>query len=96
MFVLLTYDIALNDSGKRLGKVAKLCENYGVRVQNSVFEMDIDPALLIRLKSELGRVIDENFDSVRIYKLGRFNANQVEIMGIRERVELSRDSSLIL
>ena len=96
MFILLTYDIDQSDGGRRLHKVAKICENFGTRVQNSVFEMDIDAGELIRLKNRIAEVIDESIDSVRLYKLGTFDNRQVELLGIREKVELSLDSGIFM
>lgn len=96
MFVLLTYDIDQSDGGHRLHKVAKICENFGTRVQNSVFEMDIDAGELIRLKNRIAEVIDESIDSVRLYKLGTFDNRQVELLGIREKVEISLDSGIFM
>lgn len=96
MFILLTYDIDQSDGGRRLHKVAKICENFGTRVQNSVFEMDIDAGELIRLKNRIAEVIDESIDSVRLYKLGTFDNRQVELLGIREKVEISLDSGIFM
>ncbi len=60
MMMLITYDVdfSTQKGAKRLRKVAKLCERYGVRVQNSVFEMLIDPAQLAAIKAELEQIID--------------------------------------
>lgn len=96
MFVLLTYDIDQSDGGRRLHRVAQICENFGTRVQNSVFEMDIDLGEMTRLKSDINEVIDQNIDSVRIYKLGKLNKNQVEILGVREKVEISKDLGIFM
>lgn len=96
MFVLVTYDVDQSDGGRRLHKVAKVCENYGTRVQNSVFEMDIDPARLVKLKTELTDIINKDLDSIRLYKIGRFNKNQVELLGIREKIEISFDNGFFL
>ena len=96
MFVLLTYYIDLSDGGKTLRKVAKTCEDYGVRVQNSVFELDIDSAGLVKLKNILGNIIDPALDSIRIYKLGKMKKADVEIIGKREVVEISTDNGLFL
>ena len=96
MFVLLTYDIDLSDGGKTLRKVAKTCEDYGVRVQNSVFELDIDSAGLVKLKNVLGDIIDPSLDSIRKYKLGKMKKADVEIIGKREVVEISSDNGLFL
>lgn len=65
MLVLITYDVNTETvSGKkRLRKVAKQCENYGRRVQNSVFECILDQAQSVVLKQSLIDIIDENVDS---------------------------------
>ena len=49
MFVLITYDVSTEDTAgkKRLRRVAKICMNYGVRVQNSVFECVAEPAKIL-------------------------------------------------
>ena len=72
MMLVVTYDVdTTNASGqKRLRKVAKICERYGMRVQNSVFEVLLDAAQLVVLKHELEKIIDTEQDSVRFYRLG--------------------------
>lgn len=81
MFVLLTYDVStITDTGKtRLRKVAKECVNYGVRVQNSVFELVIEPALMKKLENKLEKIINKEEDSIRIYNLG--NKQKPKIIG---------------
>lgn len=83
MFVLLTYDVNTSDTAgqKRLRRVAKLCEKHGIRVQNSVFELLVDSAQLIKLKAEMERLIDHDADSVRFYKLGNSYSHKIETMG---------------
>ena len=75
MFILITYDVSTADAAgrKRLRHVAKLCVNYGVRVQNSVFECQADAAQWRVLKAKLLKEIDEKQDSLRFYYL---NDNQ--------------------
>ncbi|MEG2138121.1 MAG: CRISPR-associated endonuclease Cas2 [Oscillospiraceae bacterium] len=87
--LVVSYDVKTTDSGgaKRLRKVAKLCESYGVRVQNSVFELCIDPAQLVTLKAALSRTIDEEQDSVRLYRLGSNWQSKVESLGRPSRFE---------
>ena len=72
MLLLITYDVNTeNEAGKkRLRKVAKQCENYGRRVQNSVFECIVDQAQSVTLKSLLTEIIDDKVDSLRFYYLG--------------------------
>ena len=72
MMVLISYDVSTVDkAGKtRLRKVAKECQNYGQRVQNSVFETDLDYSSFLKLKDRLIRLIDPEKDSLRFYYLG--------------------------
>lgn len=96
MMILLTYDVDFTkpNGAKRLRKVAKLCERYGVRVQNSVFEIMIDPAQLISFKSELSKIIDEKTDSVRFYRLGNKWETKIDILGVEKG--FAQDRPLIL
>lgn len=90
MLLLITYDVnTTNASGaKRLRKVAKLCEKYGVRVQNSVFEVQVDAAQSIVLKTGLKDMIDQENDSIRIYKLGNSFEHKIETIGKTPRVQI--------
>lgn len=84
MLVLITYDVNTETAaGKaRLRKVAKQCENYGRRVQNSVFECILDQTQCLRLKAILTDIIDEKVDSLRFYYLGNKYQTKVEHIGI--------------
>jgi len=73
---------------KRLRKVSKTCQNYGQRVQNSVFECVVDATQFATLKMELIKIIDENEDSLRFYQLGNNYKNRVEHIGIKESIDL--------
>ncbi len=83
MMLVVTYDVNTMEAAgaKRLRKVAKICEKYGVRVQNSVFEVLVDSAQLVVLKSLLSDVIDKENDSVRFYRLGNSYQHKIEVMG---------------
>lgn len=96
MLVLVTYDVVtLTAAGrKRLRKVAKTCENYGVRVQNSVFECVVDATQFKQLKLELSGIIDVNEDSLRFYQLGNNYKSKVEHIGAKESIAV--DEVLIL
>lgn len=85
MMILVTYDInTTSKSGaSRLRKVAKKCQNYGVRVQNSVFECVVDTTQYTVLKHELLKIIDSVQDSLRFYRLGEKYATKVEHFGIK-------------
>lgn len=94
--VLVTYDVSTETSaGKsRLRKVAKLCRDYGQRVQNSVFECKVDAAQLVVLKSSLLEIIDEEKDSLRFYQLGKNYKNRIEHYGAKAGYDI--DAPLIL
>ena len=90
MMVLITYDVNTeNDAGKkRLRKIAKECENYGQRVQNSVFECLIDPARLKHLQARLENLMDKDKDSLRYYYLGNQWRERVEHVGAKPSLDL--------
>lgn len=96
MLVLITYDVNTeNAAGRsRLRKVAKQCENYGRRVQNSVFECIVDQAQSVMLKAFLTDLIDENVDSLRFYYLGNKYQTKVEHIGVDRGIAV--DQPLIL
>ena len=83
--VLVTYDVNITtDSGKkRLRKVAKQCEDYGQRVQNSVFECLVDPVQFAQLRKRLEAIIDPEKDSLRYYFLGANWKHRVEHVGAK-------------
>ena len=71
MMMLVSYDVAKDEKGeKRLRRVAKILENYGQRVQYSVFECLVDPGQWVALKKKLMDEINPEFDSLRFYSLG--------------------------
>jgi CRISPR-associated protein Cas2 len=85
MMVLVTYDVETQtDAGKRrLRQVAKLCQNYGQRVQFSVFECLLEPALWVELRAKLLATIDPSTDSLRFYFLGANWQGRVEHTGAK-------------
>ncbi|WP_346675619.1 CRISPR-associated endonuclease Cas2 [Enorma phocaeensis] len=86
MYVLITYDVAdtATDGAGRLRRVAKLCTQYGQRVQFSVFECLLEPAQFEQLKHDLLDVIDIERDSIRFYNLGSNWKRRVEHFGAKE------------
>ena len=90
MLVLITYDVCTESEGgkKRLRKVAKACQNYGQRVQESVFECLIDPALMRQLQANLENIIDKEKDSLRFYYLGDEWRGRVEHVGAKKPMDL--------
>lgn len=96
MMTLVSYDVLTVDAAgrKRLRKVAKECVNYGQRVQNSVFEVDVDYGTFLKLKDRLMKIIDEEQDSLRFYYLGNNWKRRVEHIGAKETYD--PEGSLIL
>ena len=90
MLVLVTYDVSTTSSGgsKRLRRVSKMCQNYGQRVQNSVFECVVDATQFEVLKNELKKIIDMEQDSLRFYRLGKNYKTKVEHIGIKESLDI--------
>ena len=90
MMVLVTYDVNVTEPGgaRRLRRVARTCQNYGQRVQNSVFEIEVDPAQLVALKSKLAAIIMPELDSLRYYHLGANWERRIEHVGAKASVDL--------
>lgn len=85
MLVLITYDVNTETAAgkKRLRKVAKICVNYGQRVQNSVFECVMDAALCCTVKHKLEQTINSEKDSLRFYYLGNRYKTKIEHFGAK-------------
>lgn len=85
MLMLITYDVDTTTAAgrKRLRLVAKQCVNYGQRVQNSVFECDVDAATAQLVKAKLCAIIDQEKDSLRFYNLGNSYQKRVEHVGTK-------------
>ena len=81
--MLITYDVATSDSAgrRRLRRVARACQDFGQRVQYSVFECQVDPAQWTMLRARLMDEIDERTDSLRFYRLGANWRSRVEHLG---------------
>ncbi len=96
MFVLITYDIntTTKEGRKRLRTVAKICQNYGQRVQNSVFECKVNEGQFRSIKHQLDETINHEKDSLRFYRLGKNYEKTVEQMGHNETYNI--DEPLIL
>ena len=90
MLVLITYDVNTEtpEGRRRLRQVAKVCVNYGQRVQHSVFECDIDSALFVKVKDRLVKIINFETDSLRFYSLGA-NRKNIEHYGAKPSFDVS-------
>ncbi len=88
MLVLITYDVSVSENGaKRLRKISKECQNYGQRVQNSVFECVIDYGTFLILRKKLLSIMDVDEDSIRFYLLGNKWKGKVEHYGVKESLD---------
>lgn len=91
MMILVTYDVRTADPGgpKRLRRVARACQDFGQRVQNSVFEIEVDPAQWVAMKTRLEALIDPKVDSLRYYHLGSNWQRKVDHVGAKPSVDLN-------
>lgn len=89
MFVIISYDVATIEKigQRRLRRVAKACQDYGQRVQYSVFECIVDPAQWTKLKARLISEIDPDKDSLRFYYLGSNWRRRVEHIGAKPSID---------
>ncbi|BCJ58208.1 CRISPR-associated endonuclease Cas2 [Micromonospora endophytica] len=83
MEYLITYDVdtTTKQGERRLRRVAKVCEGYGIRVQKSVFEVTCTAAQLPSLRQQLIDIIDAQADSIRLYRLTAGSLRAVECLG---------------
>lgn len=88
MMVLVSYDVNTQtpEGRKRLRRIAKSCQNWGQRVQLSVFECLVDPAQWAVLRDELVSIMDEGKDSLRFYFLGANWEKRVEHVGAKPAI----------
>ena len=91
MLILITYDVNTETSAgrSRLRKVARLCVNYGQRVQNSVFECQVDAVKYREIKAVLEKIVDKDTDSLRFYNLGDKYKNKVEHIGAKPSFDVA-------
>lgn len=85
MLILITYDVSVTtpEGRRRLRNIAKACLDFGVRVQNSVFECEVEPAQFVLLKNQLMEIFDPEEDSLRFYHLGKRGHQRVEHFGAK-------------
>ena len=82
MYVILIYDM----DSRRVGKMLKLCRQYLNWIQNSVFEGEISPPRLRELSAKMREIMDEEYDSVIIFK------HRMKIEMNREVIGVERNS----
>lgn len=90
MLMLVTYDVNTETIAgrRRLRRVARACLDYGQRVQQSVFECELDPAQWTVLRARLLGEIDIGLDSLRFYRLGAEGRRRVEHIGAKPTLDL--------
>jgi len=96
MMVLVTYDVSTTtaEGRRRLTRVAKACLDFGQRVQNSVFECQVDPEQWAKLRLRLLDLYNPAEDSLRFYFLGSNWRRRVQHAGAKKSVDL--DGPLII
>jgi len=96
MYVLVTYDVSTTsrEGRRRLRRIAKICLDYGQRVQNSVFELKVDPAQWAECKNKLCTEAEPTEDSLRFYYLGSNWHRRVEHVGTKASYDI--DGPLII
>ena len=91
MLILIAYDVSTTDKAgrRRLRRVARACEDYGVRVQKSVFECQLGKTQFATLKYRLLQEMDFRQDSLRIYHLDEDVRNRTEHHGLKKPLDLN-------
>lgn len=82
MLHLIAYDVA---SGRRLRRVATVCEDFGVRIEKSVFECELESADFERFWKRIESVIDSERDSVVDYPIGMMDRKRIKTLGVVNR-----------
>ena len=97
MMVLVSYDVSTvsPEGRRRLRRVAKKCEDHGMRVQDSVFECLVDPAQWTAFRQNLLDIYDEEEDSLRFYFLGSNWKGKVEHHGVKKTLDLESDPLIL-
>ena len=92
MLMLVSYDVSTvtSDGKNRLRRIAKACQNWGIRVQNSVFECNVTPSQWIQLRAELERIFDPTTDSLRYYNLGDNYSKRIEHVGAKTALDVEK------
>ena len=87
--ILVCYDVRTTDLAgeRRLRRVAKVCERYGQRVQQSVFECSVTIADLERFLARLVKEIKASEDSLLVYTIGTPRDRFVRTFGVDRRVD---------
>lgn len=90
MMVLVSYDVSITNEGgsRRLRRIAKVCQDYGQRVQFSVFEIEVDPARWVAIRQKLCDLMNPDVDSLRFYFMGSKWQEKIEHIGAKPAIDL--------
>jgi CRISPR-associated protein Cas2 len=95
MFLVVTYDVSTVDEkagARRLRRVAKTCVSYGIRVQKSVFEMQLGQKEWVELRARLLAEIDLERDSLRVYFIDQSSRDRIEHFGVMRPFNVVEDT----
>lgn len=97
MLMLVSYDVNTENAAgrRRLRRIAKVCEDWGIRVQNSVFECNVDHAQWVALKAQLLAICEPSVDSLRFYNLGNNYSGKTEHHGAKQTIDPQRDVLIV-
>ena len=97
MLMLVSYDVCTQNAAgrRRLRKIAEACEDWGIRVQNSVFECNLDWSQWLELKADLERICNPEEDSLRYYNLGNNYREKVVHYGTKNTVDPVHDTLVV-
>ena len=89
MNVLISYDVSTEtaDGRRRLRKVAQTCQDFGQRVQKSVFECSVSETQFEEVIRRLLDIIEKTEDSLRVYQLTEPREKHVQVYGLDGRVD---------
>lgn len=90
MLYLVSYDVSTETQAgrRRLRQVARICENYGIRVQSSVFECVMNEEIFLTFRKKLVDIIDARKDSLRFYRLGKHGREKVIHVGLDRTLDV--------
>ena len=98
MFLVVTYDVSTVEEkagARRLRRVAKACTSYGIRVQKSVFEMQLGQKEWVELRARLLKEIDPELDSLRVYFIDQSSKDRIEHYGVSRPANLTEDALIL-
>lgn len=89
MLILVSYDVAVTSEGgaRRLRRIARACQDYGQRVQFSVFEIEVTPDQWVLLRARLVGEMDVTQDSLRFYFLGSAARHRIVHVGAKPALD---------